>query len=284
MPDAKAVLSPIVVFVFRMSGDVLRKWLPAALCGVAALGLSLYLALRNYQVDIDVYRMGSQHVLSPDLYSVQFGNSHLLFTYPPFAALVFALGGLHLGLWALQVVWGITNVVTLAALIYLSIRIVVPALEHNEALKRALLLLLPVLALNPVFNAVGLGQIDLVLCLLVLWDLATDRRIGSRTVPLGVATGFAAAIKLTPLIFVPYLIITRRTRGALRSVLTFIACEGIAFVVAPGASRAYWTKYVFDSKRAGALLYMSDQNLSSALQRLHHGPVSAFVVVPLLAA
>ena len=160
----------------------------------------------------------AEHVLSPDLYSVRFGNSHLLFTYPPFAAIVFALCGLHLGLWALQVMWGITNVITLAALIYLSIRIVVPALEHKEALRRALLLLLPVLALNPVFTTVGLGQIDLVLCLLIIWDLATVRRIGSRTVPLGVATGLAAAIKLTPLIFVPYLVITRRTRGALQAV------------------------------------------------------------------
>jgi alpha-1,2-mannosyltransferase len=39
---------------------------------------------------------------------------------------------------------------------------------------------------------------------------------------------------------------------------------------------------VFDSKRAGALLYSSDQNLSSVLQRLHHGPVSALVLVPAL--
>jgi alpha-1,2-mannosyltransferase len=277
-------MSSTTAFVQRAPGTALRHWIPAALSAAGALGLSLYLALRNYQVDIDVYRMGSQHVLSSDLYSVQFGNSHLLFTYPPFAALVFALCGLHLGLWALQVMWGITNVVALAALIYLPIRMVVPALDHKEASRRALLLLLPVLALNPVFTAVGLGQIDLVLCLLVLWDLATERRIGSRTMPLGVATGLAAAIKLTPLIFVAYLIITRRARGARNAVITFVACEAIAFLVTPNASWSYWTKYVLDSKRAGALLYSSDQNLSSALQRLHHGPVSAFVVVPLLAA
>jgi alpha-1,2-mannosyltransferase len=99
-----------------------------------------------------------------------------------------------------------------------------------------------------------------------------------------VATGLAAAIKLTPLIFVAYLLITRRTRGALNALVTFIACEAIAFVVNPGASWTYWTKYVFDSRRAGALLYSSDQNLSSALQRMHHGPVSSFVLLPLLVA
>ena len=158
----------------------------------------------------------------------------------------------------------------------------VPRLQRKQVVRWALLLLLPALALNPVFNTVGLGQINLVLCLLITWDLGTDRRIGSRTVPLGIATGLAAAVKLTPLIFVPYLIVTRRGRGALNAPLTFIACEAIAFLVAPGDSWAYWTKDVFDSKRAGALLYSSDQNLSSVLERLHHGPVSALVVVPAL--
>ena len=184
------------------------------LCPPRALsGSRLYLAFRNYQVDIDVYRMGGQHVLSPDLYSVRFGNSGLFFTYTPFAALVFAVLGPHLGLWALQGVWAVTNIAALAALIYLSIRIVVPSLQRKQVVRSALLLLLPALALNPVFTNVGLGQINLVLCPLITWDLATDRRIGSRTVPLGMATGLAAAIKLTPLIFVPYLIITRRARG-----------------------------------------------------------------------
>ena len=258
--------------------------MPAALSAAGAVGLSLYLAFRNYQVDIDVYRMGGQHVLLPDLYSVKFGNSGLFFTYTPFAALVFTLFGLRLGIWSLQYVWAVTNIVALAALIYLSIRIVVPRLQHKQMVQWALLLLLPALALNPVFTTVGLGQINLVLCLLITWDLATDRRIGSRTLPLGMATGLAAAIKLTPLIFVPYLIITRRARGALYAVITFIACEAAAFLITPGDSWTYWTKDILNSKRAGALLYTSDQNLSSVLQRLHHGPVSALVLVPVLVA
>jgi alpha-1,2-mannosyltransferase len=275
-------MSAVAVFVRRTSGVAVHRWLPAALSAAGALGLSLYLAFRNYQVDIDVYRMGGRHVLLPDLYSVQFGKSGLSFTYPTFAALVFAPFGLNFGIWSLQFVWAVTNVVALGALIYLSIRIVVPRLPRKEVVRRSFLLLLPALALNPVFTTVGLGQINLVLCLLIVWDLATDRRIGSRTLPLGVATGLAAAMKLTPLIFVPYLIVTRRTRGALYAVITFIACEAIAFLVAPGSSWIYWTKDVFNSKRAGALLYSSDQNLSSILQRFHHGPVSAVELVPAL--
>src|ERR1700722_1810342 len=115
-------MSAIATSSPRTSGGALRRWLPAALSAAGALGLSLYLACRNYQVDIDVYRMGAQHVLLPDLYSVKFGNSGLFFTYTPFAALVFALFGLSLGIWALQCVGAVTNIVALAALLYLSIR------------------------------------------------------------------------------------------------------------------------------------------------------------------
>ena len=75
----------------------------------------------------------------------RFGNSGLLFTYTPFAALVFALFGLNLGIWSLQCVWAVTNIVALAALIYLSIRIVVPRLQRKQVVRWALLLLLPAL-------------------------------------------------------------------------------------------------------------------------------------------
>jgi alpha-1,2-mannosyltransferase len=266
----------------HISDETVREWLPAALSALGALGLSLYLATRSYQVDIDVYRMAGQHALSPNLYSERFGNSGLVFTYTPFAALVFALLGLNLGIWSLQVVWAVGNIVALGALIYLSLRITVRRMHGWKAVRWAMLLLLPALALNPVFNTVGLGQINLVLCLLITWDLGTNRQIGGRAFPGGVATGLAAAVKLTPIIFVPYLIITCRRREARNAVVTFVACQALAFVFSPHNSWSYWTKDVFDSRRAGALLYSSDQNLSSVLQRFHHGPVSALVLMPLL--
>jgi alpha-1,2-mannosyltransferase len=266
----------------RTWSEVLRQWLPAALSTGGAIGLSLYLAMRNYQVDIDVYRMGGHDFLSPGLYSARFGNSGLLFTYTPFAAFLFALFTMNLGIWSLQCVWAVVNVVALGALLYLSVRIVVPRLQRTQAARWSLVLLLPALALNPVFTNVGLGQINLVLCVLIVWDLATDRRLAGHTVPGGIAIGLAAAVKLTPLIFVPYLLLLRRTREARTALLTFIACESITFLVSPRASWSYWTHAVFDSRRAGALLYSSDQNLSSVLQRIHHGPVSVFVLAPAL--
>jgi alpha-1,2-mannosyltransferase len=260
----------------------IAPWALAGLSGACALGLAIYLALRSYQVDIDVYRMGGRHVFGSDLYSVHFGG--LFFTYTPFAALAFALPSVLFAISTVQRIWAVTNVVALTAVIYLSIRGVVHGVDRKVLLRCSLLLLLPAIVLDPVFVDVGLGQINLVLCALILWDLTTERRVGSRTVPQGIASGMAAAIKLTPLIFVAYMLVTKRWKGALWGAATFVAAQVLAFAVSPRASREYWSKYVLDSKRAGALLYVSDQNLSSVLERLGHGPVSDAVLVPLLVA
>jgi alpha-1,2-mannosyltransferase len=274
-------VSAIAAIRVRSTRGPVLTWMPAVLSTAVALGVAMYMAFRSYQVDIDVYRMGGRHVFHTDLYSVHFGG--LFFTYTPFAALVFALPALNLAISSLQQLWAVTNIVALAGLIYMSIRVILPRLERRRAVRWSLVLLLPAFVLNPVFVTVGLGQINLVLCLLLTWDLASNRKIGSRTIPLGIATGICAAIKLTPLIFVPYLLITRRVRGAFNAGATFLACQAIAFLVSPQASRTYWTKDVLDSKRAGALLYTSDQNLMSALQRFHHGAVPATILVSALA-
>jgi alpha-1,2-mannosyltransferase len=178
----------------------------------------------------------------------------------------------------------VTNIVTLALLIYISLQAVVPGISRRTAVRWALLLLLPAVVLDPVFVNIGLGQINLVLCLMITWDLLGSRKVAGRTVPIGIATGIAAAIKLTPLVFVPYLLLTRRARGAANALVTFALCEAVAFAASPRASWTYWTRDVFDTKRAGALLYVSDQNLSSALQRFSHGPVPGVVLIPLLLA
>jgi alpha-1,2-mannosyltransferase len=129
--------------------------------------------------------------------------------------------------------------------------------------------------------AVRHGQVDILIALLVTWDLTTARTPGRRSIPLGVATGLAAAIKLTPLIFIPYLLLTRRFKAARNCAVTFAAAGAIAFAVAPGSSKAYWTTYLLDYKRAGgspglqALFAPTNQSLLAALGRLSHGPVPA---------
>ena len=260
----------------------LTTWGPATASFLGALGYGLFLALGTYEVDLGVYlRLGARYIFTPHLYSFVVPNTSLLFTYPPFAALLFvpwqrAFGTVH----SVQTVWTVCNLAALIALLVLSLRLVKPDLGPTAAWRLALLLTLPAMLLNPVVITFGFGQVNLVVTLLVMWDLLGERRIGSRQVPLGMATGLAAAVKLTPLFFVPYLILTRRTRGAVNCCVTFVVCEFVTFLISPTSSTAFWTHVLFRPGRAGRLSFVGNQNLAAAVDRLHNGLVSTLALAP----
>ena len=82
--------------------------------------------------------------------------------------------------------------------------------EKTSRLGATLLLSGLLLWTEPVQRALFLGQVELVLMALVVWDLCQpDRRRWK-----GAATGIAAGIKLVPLLFIAYLLLTRRFRQA----------------------------------------------------------------------
>ncbi len=252
---------------------------------LAALALALYLAGHKYEVDIAVYLMGGHHALGPSLYTVDIPNRpFLVFTYPPFAALVFWPLAHVAALRQAQLLWAVVNVVALYGLLTISIRAVRPDLRRPQIRRWALLGMLPAVLLNPVFLTVGLGQVDLILCWAVMADFFGSRRIGRFTVPFGVAIGLAGAVKLTPLIFIPYLVLTGRRRGAVTATVTFLVVTAASAAVTPRASWTYFSRDIHLGQRAGALLDLSDQNLHSALSRFVHGPVPGTVLWPLSVA
>jgi alpha-1,2-mannosyltransferase len=256
-----------------------RAALAAALSVTLVTAICLWLAC-SYQDDFNVYLEGAHGLFSGALYShaTQRGD---LFTYPPFAALLFVPLGCLPGMTAAQVLWALLNEAALVGLLTIVIRAVRPDLPRRSRRLWALGLSAPAFFLDPVLLAIRHGQVDILITLLILWDLTGDRRIGTRTVPPGVATGLAAAIKLTPLIFVPYLVLTRRFKAAWRCIGTFGAAEAVAFAISPGASEAYWTRYLFDYKRVGGSLGLqglfapTNQSLLATLARINHGAVSS---------
>ena len=262
----------------------LTTWGPAVASLMGALGYGLFLAFGTYEVDLGVYlRLGARYVFTPHLYSSVVPNTGLLFTYPPFAALLFVpWQGVFTTVHSVQTVWTICNLAALIALLVLSLRLVKPDLGRSAAWRLGLLLSLPAMLLNPVVITFDFGQVNLVVTLLVVWDLLSQRRIGSWQAPLGVATGLAAAVKLTPLFFVPYLILTRRTRGAVTCSVTFVVCEFVTFLISPTSSTAYWAHALFKPERAGRLSYVANQNLAAAVERLHHAFVTNLVLAPWL--
>ena len=265
-------------------------WIAGVLIAISvgvALGLTLAEATGR-QIDFDIYRMGAGHVFGSDLYTVRLsralmgGSPGMRFTYPPFAALLFVPFS-WLPVKAGQITWSLLNLAALYAVAVVSIRAARPQWSRRTACGIAALALLPILRLDPAALTLALGQVNIVIVLLVLADLTSVLRIGSLRIPAGTGVGIAAAVKLTPLIFIPFLLLTRQFRTAATALGTFVLCTLATVAVAPHSSWLYWSTEIFDDRRSGNLRYISDQNLVSALQRFNGGPAAPLLVVGLAA-
>jgi alpha-1,2-mannosyltransferase len=136
------------------------------------------------------------------------------------------------------------------------------------------------LLLWPVRYDLKLGQIDIVLVLMIVTDLTIGLSWRNTRLPTGVLVGLAAAIKLTPLVFVPFLLLTRQWRAARNAMFTFTAATGLMMLVTPGPSWHYFTKYAFDVRRIGDSSITNNQTLRAAIGRAGLAP--PHVVVDLL--
>jgi alpha-1,2-mannosyltransferase len=250
-----------------------RAWL---LCGGVAVGAfvaaaALYAdffgtnqALLWTHTDEFVYRVAGllarQH--PAQLYSVfvgEPGKEQLPFTYPPFAALVFAaFSWLSFGAWQVGIV--VIDVFLVPVISYLAVRM----LGHRGrgAWFAALGLAAVALWLEPVYSTIYFGQINLILLALIMADFALPDSCRWK----GIATGVAAAIKLTPLLFVPYLLASRRIRAGLVSLATFAASVALGFALLPAASAQFWTSRSVSG--AGGAQKIVDQSLNGMVQRL----------------
>lgn len=257
----------------------MTRWTPPARAvafvsaGLAALGAVLQ-AAGSFQLDINVYLMGARHLFDGRLYLVSLPHRpHLPFTYPPFAALVFGPLAVLPSLPA-QVVWSLVNVVALFALVWLSVRAARPGLDRSTLLLWSLVLMTPAYWIEPVHLTFGYGQVNIVLAAMVLYDLTGRARLGRRTLPRGVLVGVAAAVKLTPLVFVPFLFATRQVRAGCTALAVFVACSGVSALIDPRSSWSFWTKYVTDAKRIGGVAYISNQSVRAVIDRTDHRLVS----------
>jgi alpha-1,2-mannosyltransferase len=247
-----------------------RPWAltAAAVLFAASVGLYCDFIVTNYSqlwqhTDEWVYRaagiLARQH--PADLYRSLMGEpgrEQLPFTYPPFAALVFgAFGWLSFSAWQLGL--EVVNVILLPVISWLALRIA----GHRGWRAAAVTLVLSAVALwmEPVYWTLFYGQVNLVLLALVLADFALPDSCRWK----GVATGIAGAIKLTPLIFVPYLFASRRIRAGITSLVTFAATVLLGFAVLPAPSAQFWTSQ--SAQGAGGAQKMVDQSLNGLIQR-----------------
>jgi alpha-1,2-mannosyltransferase len=263
------------------------RWLlPAGallLAGVLAVYVADLVSHLPYMAamrDLVVYRSGGlivRHV--PPAYDAHraaplydwTGRSGVQFTYPPFAAVAFAVASV-LPWTAMR--WAMT-LASLAALV-LSLWLVFGVLGYRDrrAVRLGATLGVSALALatEPVQQTLALGQVNLLLMLLIVADLLT----GGAPVPggptrwwNGLGIGIAAGVKLTPLIFIPYLLLVRRYRQAAAAAGVFAATVALGYAILPRDSGTYWTDgLVFNANRIVFLGTRGNQSLRGVLTRL----------------
>ena len=259
-----------------------RWWAVMAVLAVGSVGWLLgwlvYDLRDRTQLDFAVYVLGSHHLVDGQLYHASLPYApYLPFTYPPFAALVFTPLAV-LARPTAQVVWAVVNTASLFGIIALSLRAVRPRIDRARLVMWSVVLLGPAGQLDPVRLTLYFGQVNLVLCFALLADLTTTLEFGGVRLPRGVLVGIAAAVKLVPLVFVPYLFVTRQVRAGWTALVTFAACSLLATALDPSTSWSYWTKYATDAARVGNPWYISNQSLQGTLDRLAHRSLSSAVV------
>lgn len=185
------------------------------------------------------------------------------FTYPPFAGLVMAPMA-YLPLWLVEALASLATVlVTVLVVRWLA----GPLIERMGWPVRYSLAVAGCLALifEPVRETFGFGQVNMLLLALVAGDVLIGVAGGRRWA--GVGIGLAVAIKLTPGVFILYLLVTRRWRAAATAIGTAAAATLLAAGLWPDASREFWTAALWDTNRVGALEYVSNQSLRGMLAR-----------------
>lgn len=185
------------------------------------------------------------------------------FTYPPFAAVVMSPLAAVGASTAAAVHTTVTVLLAVAATAWL----LVPVARRTgwSPWFVAGLATPVVLLVEPVRETLGFGQVNLLLGALVAVDVIALRR-GWRWAGIGI--GLAAAIKLTPAVFVLYLLVTRRWLASAVAMGTALAATAAAYAVSPATSREFWGHTLWDSSRVGQLDQISNQSLQGLLARI----------------
>ncbi len=236
--------------------------------------------------DFDIYLAGARSLFT---HVPMYADGPNQFVYPPIAAILFLpfLLGPAL-LW--KILWTLAS---WAALIAVVRRLGLHGWAGSVAAAVA------IGTATPVTMATRLGQVEILLTCLVILDLVPGPRVTDRRripLPAGWLVGLVTAIKLTPALFIVYLLLTRRWQAALTGTATAAGLTLVGFALLPGESLFYWGRLATTGSVGFASdpIYLDNQSFRGAILRLCKlapaaGPVALVIaggciVIGLLAA
>lgn len=254
----------------------MRGRLAGALAWSAVVALAVFsvvaaLGRPDLFPDLTVYRAASRALGHGGVHLDQVrGSNSGLFTYPPVAALLLwplrfgavAMVGSLLAVASLAVAAGCARVGARRAPWWIAGAAMACALETV-----------------PFRNTIAFGQVGVLLMAMVAFDLL----LPTTPWPRGMLTGLAAAIKLTPAIFIVYLLLAGRRDEARRATASFVAAAVIGFALLPSASWRFWTADAWHTDRVGDIGTDHNRSLWGLLVRAG-APTLAVLLVCLVVA
>lgn len=268
-----ALRRSLVRLSVRPRSILLLSAVPALASVIGVLG-----AIFDWRLGVDsaVYRAGALTLVHGDsLYDASTLAPEpwwalLPFTYAPSAALLFV----PLALVPPQIAWGVLTAISVLSMA-LVIRVAIGSLPKtvtssarwwSSPARATLVFSVLMLCLEPVWRTIFLGQINLVLMAMVVLDVLVVTSRGSRAG--GILVGIAAAVKLTPLVFVAHLFLTGKRRDAARALATFVGFQALMLLLIPGDTIRYWTKTIYDTGRIGPVHWAGNQSLNGLMNRV----------------
>ncbi|MFF0312553.1 glycosyltransferase 87 family protein [Streptosporangium sp. NPDC004379] len=127
--------------------------------------------------------------------------------------------------------------------------------------------------LMPIRDQVRFGQVDILLVALCLADCAARRPVWPR----GLLIGLATAVKLTPGVFLIYLLLTgfgpggrpEQRRAFFMAAFTAALLTLLPFLVIPSDAAGFWFHALLDPERLGANAATTNQSMRGMLIRLY---------------
>jgi alpha-1,2-mannosyltransferase len=227
----------------------------------------------TYRLDLDVYRLSGLVWLHGgqlyDTLSWTSAGTPMLFTYPPFAAVLFS----PLAVARLAVDGAMFTVISIA-LTGVVIAVTLYAQGYRPRWWGLAAVMSVALLLEPVRDTLGWGQINLILLVAVIADVLSTSVLWPR----GLLVGLAAAVKLTPLVGLLFFVLRGDRRAVVVGLLSFFGATALGALLAPRDSLRYWTWAVFAVDRIGKVTIAGNQNLRAVVARLGlTGPVGVAV-------
>ena len=211
-------------------------------------------------VDLQVYVYAVKDMLAgKDIFATTTPVWNLYFIYPPIAAIL--MTPLAFGPYLFwQVVWT-------GGLVWAQ-QSVLKRCGAPRGWKLGLLGIAVLLAVEPIRTTLGYGQVNTILMALVVADLLPDPPEHRRRIPQGTLIGLAAAIKLTPALFVIFMFLIGKRRAAITAMISFAVFTGIAAILLFRETVVFYGGLSGGDTRTASPLYTGNQSLLGVFFRL----------------